>query len=396
MAKKKPKLSDFRPQTVNANKHTQRARGLLEKSVREDGYSGESMVAAADGELFIGSHRLEVSGEIFSPDVEPIIVESDGTKPIIVKRTDIPNANDPRAKRLGLGSNRIAQLSLEWDVDVLQTFDLPDLDAIGFNEREQVDFGIREQETKDAEPQVDRAKELQKKWQVQTGDLWAIGEHRLVCGDCTDPTVVERVMGGEKAALAPVDPPYNVGFEYDGETVDDEKTEEKYSEFSHAWFSLCQSVSERQIVTPGCYNLARWLRWFDAYHWAPWTKTNSMTNGKVSRFWCWEPVLFFGDGWKRKRPNDVFDYPISNQQNVGNHPCPKPLPMWIDLIEHYSEPLDIIYEAFGGSGTTMVASENTGRFARVVEVSPEYCALHLQRMADAFPALEIKRIDDKK
>ena len=222
--------------------------------------------------------------------------------------------------------------------------------------------------------------------------LWQIGEHRLLCGDSTKREDVERVMGGEKAELAPVDPPYNVGFDYDGETVDDKKTAEIYENFSRAWFGLCEEFSERQIVTPGCNNLASWLRWFDAYHWAPWTKTNSLTNGKVSRFWCWEPVLFFGSGWKRKRGNDVFDYPIGMQKDTANHPCPKPIKMWIDLIENYSEDGDVIFESFGGSGTTFVACQNLGRKCRAIEISPAYCSVILERMSTAFPELEIKRL----
>jgi len=209
-------------------------------------------------------------------------------------------------------------------------------------------------------------------------------EHRLICGDCTDAAVVERVMGGEYATLAPVDPPYNVGFDYDGKTVDDQKTAEKYEQFSRAWFTVCCSVSERQIITPGCYNLALWLRWFDAYHWAPWTKTNSMTNGRTSRWWCWEPLLFFGEKWPRRRSNDVFDYPIGEQGGVANHPCPKPLRMWNDLIENYSDTGDVIYESFNGSGTTLIAAENLSRQCRAVEISAAYVAVALERYATTF------------
>ena len=116
-----------------------------------------------------------------------------------------------------------------------------------------------------------------------------------------------------------------------------------------------------------------------------------MTNGKVARWWYWEPVLFFGDRWKRTRPNDVFDYPIGEQGGVGNHPCPKPLKMWADLIEHYTEAGDIVADAFCGSGTTLVACQNLGRKCRAVEISPAYCAVMLQRMQDAFPDLTIER-----
>lgn len=203
--------------------------------------------------------------------------------------------------------------------------------------------------------------------------------HLIVCGDCTDAEVVQRVMQEEKATLAPVDPPYNVGFGYDGETVDDNKAADAYEAFSRAWFALCQSVSDRQIVTPGCNNLALWLRWFDAYHWGTWTKSNSMTNGRVSRWWCWEPVLFFGLHWGKRRHSDIFEYPIGQQKEVANHPCPKPLAMWEDLLTNYSEPGDLIYEAFLGSGTTLIACERLGRHSRSVEISPAYVAVAIER-----------------
>ncbi len=235
----------------------------------------------------------------------------------------------------------------------------------------------------DAEPQIDRAAELAEKWQTASGQLWKLGEHRLLIGDCTVRENVERLMGGERAKLAPVDPPYNVGFDYDGETVDDQKTEEKYKEFCHAWFGECQRVSEKQIVTAGCYNLPSWLRWFDSYHVGTWIKSNSMTNGRVSRFWCWEPVIFFGEKFGKKRTNDIFDYPIGQQKDVANHPCPKPLKMWEDLIENYSEPNDIIYECFGGSGTTLIACVNTGRICRTLEISEKYGAVILERFYTA-------------
>ena len=247
-----------------------------------------------------------------------------------------------------------------------------------------------QEDPQDAEPQIDRAEELRVKWGVESGQLWRLPsrtpgqEHRLICGDCTDGDVVGRVMNGERATLAPVDPPYNVGFDYDGETVDDNKKAEVYEQFSRAWFNVCQSVSDKQIVTPGCYNLAWWLRWFDAYHWATWIKTNSMTNGRTSRFWCWEPVLFFGEHWGKTRHSDVFDYPIGQQKDVANHPCPKPLKMWEDILEHYSKPDDVIYEAFNGSGTTIIAAENLSRQCRAVEISPAYVAVALQRYSDAF------------
>lgn len=111
------RITDVKLQRKNANKHSQRGMGQLEKSVQTDGLIG-AITVAADNETFDGSARVEVLAAAFG-DVEPIIVESDGTRPIIHRRIDIPNADDPRAKRLGVAANRIAQTDLEWDVEIL-------------------------------------------------------------------------------------------------------------------------------------------------------------------------------------------------------------------------------------------------------------------------------------
>lgn len=112
-----PKITDLKPQELNANRHKPRGMGQLEKSIQQDGWIS-AITVAADGETFDGSARLEVAADKFA-DVEPIIVDSDGSRPVVVRRTDIPNASDPRAKRLGVAANRVAELNLDWDADVL-------------------------------------------------------------------------------------------------------------------------------------------------------------------------------------------------------------------------------------------------------------------------------------
>lgn len=137
------KISDYQPQKQNANKHSQRGLGLLQRSIQQDGFIG-AMTAAADGEIIAGSARLETSAEVFGIDAEPIIVETDGTRPIIVKRIDIESASDPRAMRLSIADNRIQQLDLVWDAEVLQ-----ELSAL-----DEVDLGDwwKEKELKDMLP----------------------------------------------------------------------------------------------------------------------------------------------------------------------------------------------------------------------------------------------------
>ena len=108
------KLSAFHPQHKNVNLGKPHGLAALDKSIRRDGYSAP-MVAAADGEIFAGSKRLETSADVFGPDVRPIIVHSDGTRPIVHVRDDILTAEDPRAKRLGVADNVIA--AMDWNPD---------------------------------------------------------------------------------------------------------------------------------------------------------------------------------------------------------------------------------------------------------------------------------------
>lgn len=118
----KSKLTDFKPQRKNSNKHTPRGLAALEQSIQADGWIG-AITVAADGETFDGSARIEVGAATGFEDA--VVVESDGSKPVIVKRTDIPTADDPRARRLGHAANRVAQLNLDFDPSVI----LADIEA---------------------------------------------------------------------------------------------------------------------------------------------------------------------------------------------------------------------------------------------------------------------------
>lgn len=107
----------IRPLQRNPNRHTQRGLCELEKSVREDGWVAPITVAA-DGESLDGAARLEVAADVMG-GIEPLIVEHDGQRPIIMVRTDIPNAETPEARRIAYRANRVAELDLDWDADVL-------------------------------------------------------------------------------------------------------------------------------------------------------------------------------------------------------------------------------------------------------------------------------------
>ena len=206
------KIAKFKPQTRNGNKHTQRGMGMLESSMRQYGYVSP-MTAAADGEIIDGSARIETSANVFGDDA--IVVHHDGTKPIIMVRDDIPSADTPEARAISMAANRIAQVNLDFDAEVILGDLQAGVDLSQFWRKDELDellADLQPKTTGDTPAEVDRAEELRQKWQTAPGQLWQLGEHRLVCGDCTDAATVARVMGGEMAQAVVTDPPYGVNY----------------------------------------------------------------------------------------------------------------------------------------------------------------------------------------
>ena len=112
-------LANFRPLVLNPNRHTERGLQSLERSIQQDGYVAP-MTAAADGTVLDGNARLETVAHALPLD--PIVIHHDGTRPIVAVRTDIPNADDPRARRIAVTANRIGQIDLDWDMSALREF----------------------------------------------------------------------------------------------------------------------------------------------------------------------------------------------------------------------------------------------------------------------------------
>lgn len=261
-------------------------------------------------------------------------------------------------------------------------------------------------EAQDAEPQIDRAAELNRKWKVESGQLWLIGEHRLLCGDSTRTKDVARVMNGEKADLLLTDPPYNVA--YTGKTKEaltidnDEMSDPAFRDFLVKAFSaafaslkagggyyIWHADSEGYNFRGAVFDIGQKVR--QCLVWAK----NTLVMGRQDYHWKHEPCLY---GWKEGAAHSwhsdrtqttllEFDRPTSSQE----HPTMKPVALFEYLIGNSSGKGETVLDTFGGSGTTLVAAQNTGRKGRTVELSPDYCAVILERMQTAFPSLTIKR-----
>jgi DNA modification methylase len=272
--------------------------------------------------------------------------------------------------------------------------------------------------------QIDKAGELQRKWSTKLGQLWRIGEHKLLCGDSTKAEDVASVMAGERAVLFATDPPYAVGYtggshpqswgnkgsahrdddrsgrDLEARSADVQNSEESGVELyrgfvdmairhaitrNAAWY--CWHASRRQMMLESVWNE------FGAFvhQQIVWVKTRPVLTHSVY-LWQHEPCLF---GWiKGEKPKtlrarvgqtaDEFPTTIwqvpSSAVETDAHPTSKPCTLFALPMEMHSEPNEICYEPFSGSGSQLVAAQQTRRRCYAIEKSPAFVAVALERM----------------
>ncbi|MFH1858234.1 MAG: DNA methyltransferase, partial [Candidatus Omnitrophota bacterium] len=267
----------------------------------------------------------------------------------------------------------------------------------GFKEDElQEIFGHDGGPPADAEPQIDRAEELNKTWRVKSGDLWQIGAHRLLCGDSTLAADVKKVMGGEKADAVVTDPPYGINRE--GIENDDPEGLAKL-------FNGCLSALPSEDAVIIAFQSPRLFHvWFDACrnHGIKFERLLWM-HRKAGKAFPWRGWVLVGDpiqvssignakwGDPEKHEFDCYiKEELEPKELDGLHTTIKPLRIISDLISHTT---GTVYEPFSGSGTCLVACQNLNRKCRGIEVSAPYVAVCLERMSQAFPGIEIKLLE---
>lgn len=350
---------DLTPHPRNPNKHDDKQIALLAKIIRSQGWRNPIVVSERSGFIISGHGRLEAAKML---DVEQVPVDLQAFE------------NEAEEYAHLIADNRIAELA-ETDRDELAELirELDgeiDLDLTGFDEpslAELMGESAPDGDEVDAEPQIDKADELQKKWNTALGQVWELGDHRLLCGDSTNKESIDLVMGGEVIDMVFTDPPYGLGGYGGRNNMRLEGDDEDPTKFYH-------SVPD----APEVYVWGRVENWqhinFKPRDVIVWKKNNfGLGRGYRGQY----EVCFYKGGFNGS-DSDVWE---ENKDTKYLHPTQKPIDLSIRAIKN-SKPKSVL-DIFAGSGSTILGCENLGRKCRAIEIDPGYVAVALERWAEA-------------
>jgi len=377
-------LSRLVPYVNNARTHSPEQLTKLRSSLREFGFINP-VIIDRDFNVIAGHGRIAAAKEEGITEVPCVFVDY---------------LTEAQKKAYILADNRMA-LDAGWDeellrieIESLQGADF-DVSLTGFGEDEIADLfaGNGEKVVKDDD--FDLSAVLEKAAFVERGDIWTVGRHRLMCGDATSAEDVAALMDGKKANLIVTDPPYGVSFKSSGGLTiqnDSMKGDEFYT-FLYNSFSCMvehlESGGAAYVFHADTEGLNFRKAFVDAgFHLAGvciWVK-NSLVLGRSDYQWQHEPVLygFLKNGkhpwYSDRKQTTIWNYDKPKQNK--NHPTSKPLDLLGYPICNSSQENAIVLDAFGGSGSTLMACEQTNRICFMCELDEKYASVILRRYVE--------------
>ena len=379
-------LSKLVPYINNARTHSPEQVTKLRSSLREFGFVNPVIIDRDYG-IIAGHGRVMAAKEEGIEEVPCVFVDY---------------LTEAQKKAYIIADNRFAQ-DAGWDeellrieIEALQGMDF-DVGLTGFNDDEIADLFDANGKSEAEDDDFDLSAALEKASFVQRGDIWTVGRHRLMCGDATSTKDVAALMDGKKANLIVTDPPYNVDFKSsNGLSIKNDKLEnDKFYKFLLAAFHNMAANLEKggaaYVFHADTEGLNFRRAFIDAgFHLAGcciWVK-NSLVLGRSDYQWQHEPVLygFLQNGkhyWSKNAGRSQttiwnFDKPKKNK----NHPTSKPLDLLAYPIGNSSRENSIVIDTFGGSGSTMMACEQTNRICYTMELDEKYASVILRRFVE--------------
>ena len=366
------------PYVNNARTHSPSQINKLRSSLREFGFINPVIIDRDYG-VIAGHGRILAAKEEGITEVPCVFAD---------------HLTEAQKKAYIIADNRMA-MDAGWDEELLrveiEALQAENFDPLltGFDEKELsklFDDGLDAKED-----DYDVESELQKPTFSKPGDIWTLGRHRLVCGDSTKAETYETLLGNTKANLIITDPPYNVNYEGSaGKIKNDNMASENFYQFLLDAFSCMEKaladdgsiyvfhadtegLNFRRAFADAGFYLSGCCIW----------KKQSLVLGRSPYQWQHEPVLY---GWKKKGKHQwytgrkestiwEFDKPKKN----GDHPTMKPIPLLAYPIMNSSMSNAVVLDPFGGSGSTLIACEQTDRICRTIELDEKFCDVIVRR-----------------
>ena len=355
------KIDEVIPYEKNPRKNDEAVKYVAE-SIKQFGFK-VPIIIDSNNVIIAGHTRLKASKKLGYKEV-PCIIADDLTPEQI--------------KAFRLADNKVGEMA-EWDLDLLdeELEDIIDLNMedFGFD----LNIGFEDKEVEEDDYEV----ELPEEPKAKLGDIYQLGNHRLMCGDSTDKETVEKLMDGKKADLVFTDPPYGINVVNDNGTIGNggickagvymKVKGDETTETAKKSFEILKDISNKQIIWGGNYFIdflpfsVSWLIWDKRGE----MNSNNFADGEMA--WCSfnTPVRIYKQIW-----NGMIR---EGEHEKRVHPTQKPVRMLGDILKDFTKENEIILDVFGGSGSTLIACEQLNRVCYMMEYEPHYVDVIIKR-----------------
>jgi DNA modification methylase len=380
------RLLDLTPDPRNANRGTDRGRAALERSLRDYG-AGRAVLIDRHGAVIAGNKTVEQAKRL---NLRLRVVKTDGTHLIAVQRDDLDLRTDPRARALAMADNRVGELGLDWNVEMLKQLHADGLDLSAF-------WSPDEFATLFAEPtsglSAENAVVEPGPTDIIRGELFVLGRHRLLCGDATSPADVARLLNGVTPVVMATDPPYGVTYDPAwrhranpaqrttvGRVRNDDRAEwaDAWQLFpgtiAYVWHAALKASAVAADLEAAGFTIRSQIIW-QKQHFA-------LSRGDYH--WGHEPAWYAVRGkgrWRGDRCQTTV-WEVANLNPMGGtraadnavtgHSTQKPVRLFELPLLNHTVPGEALYDPFCGSGTAIIAAEKLDRVCHAIEIDPQY------------------------